>query len=95
MVEPLPVKWNETLILIHLQQVAREQLNLTPEQIDAIRPQARIADGLELDSLAQVVLMTSIERDFGCTLAPEDLQKVETVGDLAQLILRTVETSQA
>jgi len=73
--------------------VAQEQMNLTPEQIAAIRPEARIIDGLELDSLAQVVLMTSIERDFGCTFSPEQLQGVETVHDLVQLILRSLQAS--
>lgn len=95
MVEPSAVKWDAASILAHLKQVAQEQLNMTPEQVEAIRPDARIVDGLELDSLAQVVLMTSVERDFGCTLHPEELQNVETVDDLLQLILRHVGTARA
>lgn len=95
MVESSPAKWNTETILAHLKLVAQEHLNLTPQQIAAIQPQARIVDGLELDSLAQVVLMTSIERDFGCTFTPEQLQKVETIQDLVQLILVSVGTSQA
>jgi acyl carrier protein len=94
MVEPSAVKWDAPSILAHLKQVAQEQLNMTPEQVAAIRPESRIVEGLELDSLAQVVLMTSVEQDFDCTLPPEELQKVETVGDLLQLILRHVGTSQ-
>lgn len=94
MVESSSANWNVSSILSHLKQVAQEQLNLTPEQIEAIRPEVRIVDGLELDSLAQVVLMTSIERDFGCTFSPEELQSVETVNDLVQLILRNVGVSQ-
>ena len=32
------VKWNEETILEHLKKIARDQLNLTPEQIEAIGP---------------------------------------------------------
>jgi acyl carrier protein len=95
MVDSSPANWNAASILSHLKQVAQEQLSMTPGQIEAIRPEARIVDGLELDSLAQVVLMTSIERDFGCTFSPEELQGVETVNDLVQLILRNAKVSQA
>jgi len=93
MAESSSASWNETSILLHLKGVAQEQLNLTPEQIEAIRPEARIVDGLELDSLAQVVLMTAIEKDFGCAFSPEELQGVETINDLVQLILRSLRAS--
>lgn len=82
------VKWDERSVLIHLKQIAEEQLNLTPEQIAAIQPNARILDALQLDSLAQVVLMTAIERDFGCILDPEDVQHIETLKDLVAMITR-------
>ena len=95
MVESSPVNWNDASILSYLKRVGREQMNLTPEQIEAIRPETRIVDGLELDSLAQVVLMTSIEHDLGCTFSPEELQGVETVQDLVRLILGSVRVSQA
>jgi len=95
MVESFPTNWNPESILSHLRQVAQEQLNMTPQQIEALRPDARIVDGLELDSLAQVVLMTSIEHDFGCTFSPDELQGVETVNDLLELILSRVGAAQA
>lgn len=95
MVDPSPANWNSASILSHLKQVARDQMNLTPKQIEAIRPETRVVDGLELDSLAQVVLMTSIENDFGCTFSPEELQGVETLNDLVQLILDSARASHA
>ena len=87
MAEPSIVKWDEQSILIHLKQIAEEQLNMTPEQIAAINPNARIVDTMQLDSLAQVVLMAAIERDFGCTLDPEELQQIafDTLEELRQV----------
>ena len=86
MPEPTLVKWNEETILEHLKQIARDQLNLTPEQIESIGPEAPLMDALQLDSLAQVVLVTTIEQDFGCAFGLEQWQQLETVQDLVQMI---------
>jgi acyl carrier protein len=95
MSEPL-VKWNEKTILEHLKRIAREQLNMLPDQVEAIGMQARLLDALQLDSLAQVVLVTTIEQDFGCTFSLEQWQELETVEDLVMMIAkRTAEVAQA
>ena len=90
MAEPSVMKWNEKSILDHLKGIAQEQLNLTPEQLAAIEPDAPVLDALRLDSLAQVVLMAAIEQDFGCTFEPEELQQIHSVRDLVTLIVRRV-----
>lgn len=92
MAEPSIANWNENSVLEHLRQVADEQLNLTPEQIAAIQPDAPILDALRLDSLAQVVLMAAIESDFGCTFEPEELQEIHSVRDLVSLIVKRAPT---
>jgi acyl carrier protein len=84
--EPTLVQWNEETILEHLKKIAREQLNLTPEQITAIGPNASLMDALQLDSLAQVVLVTTIEQDFGCAFGLEQWQQLNTVDDLVKMI---------
>lgn len=86
MAEPRPVKWSEETVLAHLMQVAEEQLNLTPQQLAAIGPDSRLQDALQLDSLAKVVLATTIEHDFGFAIELEEWQQVETVGDLVKAI---------
>lgn len=86
MTESQPVKWNEDRILAHLKLLAREQLNMTPDQVAAITPETRLLDGLQLDSLAQVVLVSSIEKDFGCSFDAEQWQDLETVEDLLKMI---------
>lgn len=63
---------------------------MSPDQIAAIDPDARLLDTLQLDSLAQVVLMSAIERDFGCVFEPEELQQIETLRDLVRMIVRRV-----
>lgn len=90
MAEPSVMKWNEKSILDHLKEIAQEQLNLSPEQLAAIKPDAPVLDALRLDSLAQVVLMAAIEQDFGCTFEPEELQQIHSVRDLVTLIVRRV-----
>jgi len=86
MAEPTLVTWNEETILEHLKKIAREQLNLTTEQIEAIGPSVSLMDALQLDSLAQVVLVTTIEQDFGCAFGLEQWQQLETVQDLVKMI---------
>ena len=95
MANPSITKWDERSILIHLKQIAEEQLNMTPQQIAAIDPNARILDAMQLDSLAQVVLMAAIERDFGCALDPEELQHIETLRDLVALIAQRASEANA
>jgi len=73
-------------VLQHIRNVAKEHLNMTDEQVDAINPDAPILSELPLDSLSQVVLATSIESDFRLTLEPEDWQSVQTVRDLVTLV---------
>ncbi len=90
MAESSVMKWNEKSILDHLKEIAQEQLNLTPEQLAAIEPDAPVLDALRLDSLAQVVLMAAIEQDFGCTFEPDELQQIHSVRDLVTLIVRRV-----
>ena len=48
MPEPTLVKWNEETILEQLKKIAKEQLNLTPEQIEAIGPNVSICSGVRL-----------------------------------------------
>lgn len=86
MPEPTLVKWNEETILEHLKKIAREQLNLSAEQIAAIGPSVSLVDALQLDSLAQVVLVTTIEQDFGCAFGLEQWQELNTVEDLVRMI---------
>jgi len=94
MPEQTLVKWNEETILEHLKKIAREQLNLTPEQLEAIGPEAPLMDALQLDSLAQVVLVTTVEQDFGCAFGLDQWQQLVTVQDLVKMIATRVSEAE-
>jgi acyl carrier protein len=55
------------------------------EERENITPQARFED-LEVDSLDLVELAQIVEDEYGVELADADLDKVETVGDVVELI---------
>lgn len=77
----------EAEVFESLKKIALEEMNLTSAQIEAINVDAPLVERMELDSLRQVVLMASIERDYGCTFDIEDLQNIETIRDLIRLIV--------
>ena len=84
--QPSAVPRDDSAILQYLKQVAQEQLNMPPELIAAIRPDTPLMEALPLDSLNQVVLVSTIERDFGRTFEPEQWQGLATVQDLLRMI---------
>jgi acyl carrier protein len=84
--EAAPPRGNKEAILIHLKEIVRDRLNMTPEQILAIDRDAPLLETLRLDSLGQVVLVTAVEEDFGCVFEPEEWQKLQTVNDLVNMI---------
>ena len=76
-------------ILEYLKVLARTELELRPEQVANLRPDTLILEGLQLDSLKQVVLLTNIEETFGFELSLDDrgeLQNLSTVADLIRFI---------
>ncbi len=73
-------------ILLKLKVIAEEQLNLTPEQLTSIQPDSPVMEALRLDSLATVVLISSVEREFGLTFEPEQWQQLTSIKDLVEMI---------
>jgi acyl carrier protein len=55
------------------------------EERENITPQARFED-LEVDSLDLVELAQIVEDEYGVEIKDSDLDKVETVGDVVDLI---------
>ena len=76
-------------ILSKLRNIAQAELELRPEQAERIQMETAIVDGLQLDSLKQVILLTSVEETFQFELTLEDrqsLQGLATVGDLVRFV---------
>jgi acyl carrier protein len=55
---------------------------------ELIRPDSELIRDLEIDSLDFIDFIVSIERNFGMKVEGEDLQKIKTVNDLYELILK-------
>ena len=86
MIEPPSTLMSQQEILLKLKQIAQEQLNLTPEQLTSIQPDAPVMEAMRLDSLATVVLISSVEREFGLTFEPEQWQSLTSIKDLVLMI---------
>ena len=73
-------------IVAYLKKTAQERLNLAPAELANVDLEFPIVEGLQLDSLAQVTLISAIEDDFGIVLEPEDREQIRTVRDLVRMI---------
>ena len=78
---------SEEGILIYLKELAEEELELSEEQISKIALDTEIVEGLQLDSVSQVVLITNIEEEYGFLFDFEDREKIQTVRDLVEMII--------
>jgi acyl carrier protein len=58
----------------------------------SIKPEARLLDDLEIDSIDVVDLMDEIRRFTGKKVTGEDFRSVRTVGDLISVIHRLEQT---
>lgn len=80
-------------ILSALQEMLREVLSL--EGTEALGPEARLQEDLQIDSLATVDIIITVEEGFGIKLRSDldFLSQVQTVGDVADLISTHLATS--
>lgn len=79
-------KPSEEEILIYLKELAEEELELAEEQILQIDFDTQIVEGLQLDSVSQVVLITNIEEKYDFLFDFEDRENIQTVRDLVDMI---------
>jgi acyl carrier protein len=87
---------SEEYVLDRLRMIARKELEMKPDDIARVGPGTLLVEGLQLDSLRQVVLVTSVEEQFGFELTHEDrdrLLALRTVGDLIRLIRERASTA--
>jgi acyl carrier protein len=80
---------SDAQLLAQIRMLAATELELKEEQVAGVQLDTPIVEGLELDSLKQVMLLTSLEETYGVVLAPatvEELRALRTVGDLVRLI---------
>ena len=81
-------------VLEHLKEVCAEELELPAEQVAKIDGRTSVVEGLQLDSLAQVILLGRIEERYGFVFEPEHrqrLQSIQTVQELIDIIHERIE----
>lgn len=72
-------------ILERIRQTLVELFELEPARI---KPEARLYEDLEIDSIDVVDLMDEVQKHTGRKVSPEDFRSVRTVGDLATVVQR-------
>ncbi|HLV00819.1 MAG TPA: acyl carrier protein [Acidobacteriota bacterium] len=83
-------------VLNYLRKLAREELQMPKEKVETISMSTNLVGGLQLDSLAQAVLIAEVEEKYGFWFELEErtqLQQAETVGDFVEIILTAVQRS--
>jgi long-chain acyl-CoA synthetase len=67
---------------------------ITGEDISALPDLARLSEDAHLDSLGRVELQSGLETRFGISIADADFQKVQTVGELKELLKSSASTEE-
>ncbi len=75
-------------MLERIKEIVAENLGVDAE---AITKETSFKDDLSADSLDLFELVTALEDEYGIEIPSEDLEKIETVGD----VLAYVESAQA
>ena len=74
-------------VLRAVQEVAATHLGFDAE----LRPEMRLVEDLELDSLRALTLAVEVENRFRICLDPELEAELETVGDLVETVVGALE----
>jgi acyl carrier protein len=66
-------------IRLAVDRIMIEEFEVEP---DALRPEARLAEDLDLDSLDGVDLVVALEKTFSCRIPEEEARGIRTLGDI-------------
>lgn len=76
------------MILEKVRDILSEQLGINPEEI---KMESSFVDDLGADSLDVVELIMALETEFDLEIEDEDAEKVSTVGDIVEYLIKHVE----
>lgn len=77
------------------QKVIKELLEASDSALDPaeITPQTKLGDDLDLDSMQAVELVMDLEDEFGVQISDEEVDGLQTVGDILDLLARKTGSS--
>jgi acyl carrier protein len=52
----------------------------------SINSETKFLEDLGVDSLSFIELIVEVEKEFGITIIPDDIEDIQTVGEMAQYI---------
>lgn len=78
--------WDE--LVAHLVEATDKKV--APDQVT---PETRLRDDLDLGSLQAITLVMDLEEKFGIEVEDEELEKLQTVGDIRDLIRGKLEAA--
>lgn len=61
---------------------------------DAIRPDAKLSEDLDLDSIDAVDIILRMQEETGVSITPEDFKEVQTLADVENIINKLQQTQQ-
>ncbi len=68
-----------------VKEIIVEQLGVSADQV---KPEAKFVEDLGADSLDQVELVMALEEEFGAEIPEEDVDQLQTVGDVTKYITK-------
>jgi acyl carrier protein len=71
-----------------IKEIVVEQLGVNPEQVTL---EASFTDDLGADSLGAMELIMALEEEFGLEIPQDDAEKIITVGDAVQYVIKRKE----
>ncbi|MBT9138241.1 MAG: Acyl carrier protein [Syntrophomonadaceae bacterium] len=71
-----------------IKEIVIEQLGVNPEQVTL---EASFTDDLGADSLGAMELIMALEEEFGLEISQDDAEKIITVGDAIQYVIKRKE----
>lgn len=74
-------------ILKKIQEMLAQLFYLDPEEI---KPESKLFEELELDSIDAVDLVVKLQKQIGKKIMPEDFKQVRTVQDVVDVVDRLV-----
>ena len=74
-------------ILKKIQEMLAQLFDLDPEEI---KPESKLFEELELDSMDAVDLVVKLQKQIGKKIMPEDFKQVRTVQDVVDVVDRLV-----